>query len=207
MDNIKMEDLHDKVSTSEAETQDTSTQDESTQDPLKTELERVQKKGEGKTELEKALYTKKKLDERIRELQGDSSAEVETADEDAPVTIGMLKKMQQDTAVKTALNLADEIQSEAERELTKYHIVNTIKSTGNPSEDLAMARAIVNAKKNSKIVEELSRKGTAKTHSSASGANANYTDETVELTSTEQLFMKKFGLSKEEILKARSSEK
>jgi hypothetical protein len=40
--------------------------------------------------------------------------------------------------------MADEIKNESERELTKYHLKNSIKSTGNPEEDIKLgAKAYV----------------------------------------------------------------
>lgn len=190
---------------STTEIQDESTTD-SEQDSLKTELERV-KKFE-RTELEKATYSLKKNAERVKELGGDPDSVLgkkDDTDDDRPVTLGMLKKMQAEQASKTAADLANDIPSETERELVKYHLANTIKSTGNPQEDLAIAQAIVNSKKNSAVAEEIARKGIAKSHSSASSASAK-TEEVIEYTAQELQMMKPpFNLSKEDILKARRS--
>lgn len=204
---IKMEDLIETDSTSEPteETEETVTE----QDPLKEELEKVQKK-EPRTEAEKASFTLKKTAERLKELGGDPASilgfktEVDSDDDDAPVTIGMLKKLEQDKASKTALQLADEIQGETERELVKYHLSNSIRSTGNPAEDLRLARAIVNSVKNSQITEEVTRKTQSKSFSSASSAPMKHEDK-IELTQEELLFKKQFGLTDEEIIKSRKS--
>ncbi len=111
--------------------------------------------------------------------------------------------MQQENATKTALQLANDIPNETERELTKYHLGNSIKSTGNPTEDLNLARAIVNAAKNSKIIEEMARKGSPKTHSSASSAGMRHDIEQEELSKDEIVLMKMAGLTREEVLKSR----
>lgn len=179
------------------------------QDPLKDELERVQKTG--KTEAEKAAFSLKKNAERAKELGvdvdevlGRTKPTVTDEDDDKPITRGDLKRIQQEQASKTALQLADEIQTESERELTKYHLQNSIRSTGNPSEDLKLARAIVNQSKNAKILEELDRKADAKRHSNGSGVDAKNTEIQGELTPQEMQFMQKpFNMTKEQILKAR----
>lgn len=225
---ITMEDLKGKEAapTSEAATEkkeekkvdETSETKTTEQDPLKIELEKVQKTG--KTEAEKAAFSLKKNAERAKEL-GIDPAEVlglkqpaseTTPDEedDKPVTVGMMKKMQQENASKTAVQQAEEIENETERELVKYHLQNTIKSTGNPKEDLKLARAIVNDVKNRQVLEEMGRKNPPKTHSNASGAPAkdNATDINEELTPAEIPFTKPpFNMTKEQVIKTRTSKK
>lgn len=212
MSDIKMEDIiEDEVSTSEAEQKETADEAATEQDPLKKELEKVQKK-EPRTEAEKAAFTLKSTASRLRELGGDPASilgfkkekeEADENDEDAPVTVGMLKKMQQKDAEKSALQMADEISNETERELVKYHLTNSIRSTGNPAEDMKLASAIVNSVKNTQIAEEIARKNPPKTHSSSSSAPARNEVEQ-ELSSEEMLFTKApFNMTKEAILKAR----
>lgn len=212
-ENIKMEDLVEKVvptsdtiTEEKVEVQTTTTE----QDPLKVELERVQKTG--RTEKEKAEFSLRKTADRLKELGGDPDSILGTKkettdsneDDDQPLTVGMYKKIQQAGATKTASQLADDIQNETEKELVKYHLENTIKSSGNPSEDLKLARSLVNAVKNTQIIEETKRKSVAKSHSSASGSPANDNEVKGELTSDEKLFLgKPFNMSKEQILKLR----
>lgn len=178
------------------------------QDPLKIELERVQKVG--RTEKEKAEFSLKKTADRVKELGGDPNTilgivkEEPNEDDDKPLTVGMYKKIQQESATKTALELADDIQNETERELVKYHLDNSIKSSGIPSEDLKLARSLVNAVKNTQIIEETKRKTEAKAHSSASGSPAIDNEIKGELTADEKLFLgKPFNMSKIDILKLR----
>lgn len=179
------------------------------QDPLKEEAERIRKEKEGKTELEKAIFTRNKINSRIRELGGD--AEEPTADEDpddnVPVTVGMLKKRDQERAAKTALSLADEqVQDETERDLVKHHLENSIKSSGNPSEDLRKARALVNETKNRQIAEDAARKRDPQRTSRASGAPGKI-EPTFEPTAEELPFMRPpWNMTKDQIIAARPKE-
>ncbi len=170
------------------------------QDPLETELEKVQAKKRTKTE--KLLYSKKRIDEQLKELGIEDEVE---DDEDKPVTMGMLKKLQEQSSTKSALQMADEVTSSSERELLKYHLENTIRPSGDAKEDFKLAQGLVNAVKNNQIIEETIRKVTPKSHSSGSGAPANI-EKPVEFTSEELAFMKPpFNLSKEKILEARKA--
>ncbi len=118
----------------------------------------------------------------------------------------MLKKIQQENASKTALQQADEITNEVERELVKHHLQNTIRSTGVPAEDLKLARALVNAVKNTKIIEETTRKVEPKSHSNSSSVDAKVEKE-VTLTIDEQQLMKVGGLTLKEVVDAREGKK
>ncbi len=207
MSDIKMEDIVEQTDlTSEpAEIEETIEQD-----PLKTELEKVQKIA-GRSELEKAQFSLKKNAERLKELGGDPTSILgvqdiieDSNDDDAPVTMGMLKKMQMESATKTAKQLADEISDETERELVKYYLENRVVPSGNPKQDLEDARGIVNAKKNAQILEEVARKTTARTHSNSTSAPLKSEPEQPDLTKEEMQFMRPpFNMTKEQILKTR----
>ncbi len=170
------------------------------QDPLKIELDKVQRKG--RTKAEKLIYTKKRVDEQLKEL-GIEDEPLE--DEDAkPMTVGDFKRMQAQTAQKTALQLADEVSNETERELLKYHLENTIRSTGNPTEDLKLAQGLVNSVKNQQILEETLRKPAPRTSGGGSGAPAREIKQE-EFSEQELIYMKApFNLTKQQILDARS---
>ncbi len=172
------------------------------QDPLKEELARVQTNQDKskRTPEEKLLHKKKIIDAEVAKLGLD---EEEEEDDDKPVTRGELKKMQAEQATKTALDLAEDISNETERELVKHYLTNTIRSTGNPQEDLRLARGLVNSVKNKQILEEVARKPVAKTHGSGSGAPPKELKQE-EFTDQERVYMAPpFNLTKEEILKAR----
>lgn len=166
-------------------------------DPLKTELEKVESGKRSKAE--KLIYTKKRVEEQLKEL----GIEDQVDEDDTPVTVGMLKKIQEQTATKTALQLADEIPNEVERELTKHYLENTVKSSGDPKADLATAQTLVNAVKNKQILDQAAIKPEARTHPSGSGAPVKI-EQQPEFTAEELSYMKPpFNLSKEQVLAAR----
>jgi len=163
-------------------------------------LSQIPKKKEH-TPLERALYARKKIDEQIATLQGDDLDEEE--DDDAPVTVGMLKQRDAEKAQKTALTLADSIEDEHERDLVKHHLSTTIKPSGNAEQDLKNARAIVNSVKNAQIAEEAARKANPKAHGSPSGAPGKMGDP-FEPTPEEAAMMRPpFSLSQAEVIAAR----
>lgn len=182
------------------------------QDPVKQELDRVNKK-ETRTEKEKAAYSLKKNAERAKELGIDPlevlglKPDQSSDDENAPVTVGMLKKLQAETAQKTALQLADErVQNEHDRELTRYHLEHSIKPSGDAEADFKKALSIVSAVRNEKILEDLAvRTGTPKSASTASGAPAKVEDAFTP-TDEEAYMMRAFGLSQADIIKARNAQ-
>lgn len=179
---------------------------ETQQDLLKEELEKVQNKG--RTKKDKLLYSRSRINEQLKELGEDveDDDDSEEEDDDKPVTVGMLKKIERKTSVKTALELAESTSNEVERELIKHHIQNTIRSTGNPQEDLALAQALVNAVKNRKILAEAQRKPVTKTHPTSSSAPAKEEDAPLEFTTAEKKLMgKPFNVTPAQILAARKS--
>ena len=172
---------------------------EETTDPLETELNKV--KNKGRTKAEKLLYTKKRVEEQLKELGIEEDVE---EDDDQPVTMADLKRFQAQNAQKTALDLASSVTNETERALIEYHLENTIRSTGNPQEDFQLAQGLVNAVKNKQIIDETIRKPLAKTHSSGSGAPAKVARPEEELSSVEKQFLSApFNLTKEQIIAAR----
>jgi len=174
--------------------------DKANQDPLKTELEKVQ--GQKRSKLEKLQYRKKLIDEQLKDMGVDDEPVIEDDDE-KPLTRGEYKKIQAETAQKTALQLADDIPNQTERELVKYHLENSIRSTGNPNQDLSLARSIVNDAKNRQILEEQQRRGQPIPQASGAGAPPRVEHPT-ELTPEEQTYLRPpFNLTKEQIIAAR----
>lgn len=178
-------------------------------DPIKQELDKVKK--QGRTEVEKAAFSLKSNANRAKELGIDVAevlglkTEAGEVDKDAPLTVGMYEQMQKDRAQKTALQLADDIDDDNERDLTKHYLATRIVPSGDPQSDLRLARGMVNSVKTAQILEETAR-GAATTKSYASGAGAppKITRDSGELTADEQRFMRPpFSLSKEQIIKAR----
>lgn len=182
------------------------------QDLLKTELEKIRKQPRSKKE--KLLFTQKRVNEQLAELgEGDEPVfeddeEPEEEDDNKPVTVGMLKKMQKQEATKTALQLAQDIADPSERELTIFHIKNTIRPTGNPQKDLELAQVHVNAVKNTQILNEITRKPIVRTQGGNGGGNPQNGKVEEELTAKELAFMRPpFNLTKAEILQARKQQK
>lgn len=190
---------------------------ETDEEPLKTELEKVKSKKSAAEKARDSLYFNaleaKKLgidptkDERLKEIFGQSKVEQtsEETEEEKPLTRKDLMEILSQTQVaKSAEQLANEIQSEVERELTLHHLQNTIRSTGDPQEDFRNARALANSARNQKIMEEVARKPEVKSHSSASSQGSQQqADPQIKFTPEEQAFLATGKITKEEILMAR----
>ncbi len=189
-------------------TAETITPDPSQKTPIEQEIAREQGKQQ-KTEKEKAEFTLKKNAERLAELGGDATEVLglrkadEASGDDAPATMGAVKALLADKAKDTAIELADEIEDEHVRELTKLNLKRIIPS-GDPREDLRLARLAAESAKNEKVLEEVGRAGKPRTHVSSAGAPSKPVEAEQELTASEQEFLKPpFNLTKEQIVKAR----
>ncbi len=187
------------------------TEEEVVEDPLKVELERVRSKKTPQEKAKDSLFFNaqkaKELGLDPAEILGFKAKDDIVEEDDKPVTRKELEELlsaqRTSTSTKTAQELAQTITNEAERELTLYHIENSIKSTGNPDEDLKLARALTNSVRNSQILEEASRKPEAKTHSSASSGGTTVSEPQVTLTAEEKAYLATGLVTKEEILLAR----
>lgn len=187
----------------EAEKALTEAKSSSQDDPLKKEVEKIEN---GKfTKKDRLLHAKKKIDEQLLEL--DSEGIPLDEDKNKPVTVGMLEDIEKKKSQKTALILADDIEDENERTLTKYNLENVIRPSGDPKKDLSAARAIVNSLKNTQIVEEIERKKNGKDNPTLPGAPRKNPGDVFEPTAQERVFMNPpYSLTKEDILKARQVE-
>lgn len=174
---------------------------EGEQDPLKIELEKVKTK---RTQKEKLIYTKNRIEQQLKELDPDvEDLEPSTVDDDKPITRADLKEFQARNVTKTALQLADDIENESERELVKHYLNNKIRSSGNPQEDFSDARALANKIKNAKIAEMAVQKPGA-VRSSSNGGGTPFVAPEEELSPQEIRMMRApWNLTKEAILKAR----
>lgn len=181
---------------------------DATPDPLKKELEKVQAKS-GRTEAEKAAFSLMKNAERAKELGLDPKKVLglddEKEEDDKPITHGELRKLEQERAQKSALDRANDIEDETERDLVKHHLVSTIKPSGNADEDLKNARAIVNSVKNSQIAEEANRKSQVRGHSSGAGAPGKHEEGGDFDPNPDELALMRgpFKVTKEQIIEAR----
>lgn len=170
------------------------------QDLLKSELEKVKTK---KTQKEKLIYTKNRIEQQLKELDPDAENLESDEDDDKPITRKELKELQARNVTKSALQLADEIENETERELVKHYLNNKIRSSGNPQEDVSDARALANKVKNAKIAEMANqRPGAVRT--SSQGGGMPYVAPEEELSPQEVRMMKApWNLTKKAILDAR----
>ena len=168
-------------------------------DPIKKEVKKLEKKKF--TKRERLNFEKGKIDQQLKEL--DKEEGVETLEDETPVTLGMLKKLDQDKSKKTALDLAEDIEDDDERELTKHYIKDRVTPSGDPKEDLRIARAIVNSLKNSQIAEEVDRKKNPKNKGTNPGSPGTHEKE-FRPTEEERVFMNPpYNLTNEDIIKAR----
>lgn len=164
------------------------------------------------TEKEKAEYVIKSTANRLKELGGDPAEilgikQQFTVDEDLPddkqLTVRDLRNIQRSDATKSAMQMADEIQDEEERETVKTILQTRIVPSGNAMEDLRLARAGVNAERNMRIVEEAERRRNPKLTASGS-SQPGATEEDSSLTPEEEVFTRPpYNLSKEKILAKR----
>lgn len=173
------------------------------QDPIEKELAKVHEKKTKMTRAERLRFEQSKIAEQLRDL-GEEGETPSSTDDSAPVTIGMLKEREKDQAQKTALHMAEEIADEKERELTIVYLKERVRPSGNPTEDLRLAKQMVNAVKNQQILEEIARKGTANARPTGSGAPAPTPDGMFEPDANEAMLMKPpYNLSKEQVIEAR----
>lgn len=176
-------------------------------DPLEGEVKKI-KKETTRTELEKAQFSLRKNAEKVKELGGNPDeilgGSMIAEDDDKPVTVKMLKELEAKKAQKTALQLAEDIKDENERELVKHYLETKVIPSGNAEEDLRFAQAGVNAKRNALIAEESGRKSGANAHVSAPGAPAKNEGEIFEPTPEEATYMRPpFNLTQAQIVAAR----
>lgn len=172
--------------------------------PVHTELNKIKAKGKGKTELEKLEYTERKLQERKKELLAEQGINTDVSGDDStPITKADLLKWEKEKSQKTALEMAEDVEDDAERELLKHHLTSTIRPSGNPKDDFKHAQSLVNTVKNSQLLELASKKGPVRTAASPAGAPPRY-EPVFEPTAEERIFMRHpYNMSKEDILKAR----
>lgn len=165
----------------------------------------------GRTEAERAAYSLRKNAERAREL-GIDPAEVlgitsdthidDEISDDTPLTVGLARKMQVDSAHKTALQMADELPDD-EKDEVKTLLTSRIKPSGNADEDLRIARTIVNGGRNAKIIEHITQKPDVK-RTAPGGSMGTSVEEAFNPTPEEARMMQPpYNLSKEKIIAAR----
>lgn len=147
---------------------------------------------------ERLLYAKGKIENELDELENEE-------DDDRPLTVGELKRIRKEEARDLALEMAEDIDDEDERQQVIDVLRNRITPSGNPDQDLALARGAVNSLKNQQILEENARRGTPRRYATTPGAPGQPADR-FEPTAEESVFMRPpYNLSKDQILKAREA--
>lgn len=180
------------------------------QDNVKVELDKVRK--DARTEAEKAEFSLKKNAERLKALGGDPSKVLglqdnPESDDDKPITRREFLEMQRTEATKTALQLAEELANDDERELVKHYLQTRVVPTGNAQDDFKFALSAVSAVKNGQIAEELARKTAPKAFSSAISSPAPQTNAVFTPTEEEQVFMRPpFNMTQDDVIKARKEQ-
>ena len=158
-------------------------------------MDKIKGKKEKFTREERLEFEKKKIDEQLAELKG------KEADKDTPVTVGMLEDREREKQKGNALDLAEAIEDETERELVIHQLETTITS-GSAEERVKVARGYVNSLRNAQIAEELARQKNPKP-GTPPGAPPK-TGDKFEPTPEEAVFMAPpYNLKKEDILKSR----
>lgn len=164
------------------------------------------------TEAEKAAFNLKKQAEKAKEA-GLDPADIlgirpqiyidETLPDDRPLTIKDFRDLQKQDAHKSALQMAEEL-PEDERDEVKTLLENRIVPSGNAEEDLRLARAAVNARKNAQIVEHISNRTSPKQTAAGGSANAPEPEDQFTPTPEEAVLMAHpYNLSQEKIIAAR----
>lgn len=207
--------------TQNVETQ--STEGESNEDPIKAELDRIKGDTNGKSAKEKFEYKLRRELAQAKEMGIDVTAlagiktdsqpeSSQEGDDDKPLTRRELEEILKTAKPqsKSAMEMALEIENEAERELHLYYLENKVRPSGNAEEDFQTAKAMVNAIKLQKQVSLSSVKPPVQTTSSASSFQPRKEQnfDNVKLTPMEEMLYKDaqvrgVPLTKEEIIKMR----
>lgn len=141
-------------------------------------------------------------DRQDEDLDDDDDTDEDS--DDAPVTRGELRKA---GVLRTAEDLAKDIQDpKIQADVLEALRSGRVGKGGSPDQRLADAMAIVNAPKNARVASEAARMGGRRVQSHGSGGGTPpRTDAEFEPTAQEVIFMDKFKLSKEDILKSRTA--
>jgi hypothetical protein len=216
LDNGKVKQDPQIVETKQPETQVEST--EVTEDPIKTELDRVKGQTQGKSPKEKFEYKlqreiaqAKEMGIDIAQIAGIKPLE-EVEDGEKPLTRKDLDSILQTVKPqsKKAIEMALEIENEAERELHLHYLEHKISPNLTEEEKFQTAKDMVQGVKLKNQINLGNIKPQANSHSSASSfvpnKQANFDNH--KLTPEEELFFndakaRGVALSKEEIIKMR----
>lgn len=164
-------------------------------------------------QLERKKITAARLIKEIKEESDEDITgldDVNVDDDDTPLTRGDLKRMEREKASKTALQLAQEIADDTERNLVLDALENDIVPSGDPQKDMMKARALANSERSIQIAEEAKRKRDAQSRGSGGGAPSRFEDQfeptAIELRAAQVVGKKTPKDIKDFILKVRAKE-
>lgn len=163
---------------------------------LKAEEEKLSQKEkqlkQAEYNIEKEKEEKKELRDKLKEQN--PSLTKEDVEEMLDRKLGRFTQNLQERQYDAELsNLAS---SESERRLMKFHLDNSIRLTGDPSEDVSRAKALANKGRTEAKLEEISRANSSK-KSQGRGAGQKKPEKPSkpELSDTDNEFIKKRGFS------------
>ena len=145
-----------------------------------------------RTDREKAEFNLKRNAERLLELGGDPDSVLgrtkipvnESLPDETPLTVGALREFNKQEAHKSALQLAEDIEDEDERNDTLTALRENIKPSGDSKKDLNLARAIANSTRTAQIATEIARK-TKPSRTAPGGSAGAKVEDTFEATEEE----------------------
>jgi hypothetical protein len=163
-----------------------------------------------RTRLEKLRHTQASIAAQIAEEEARNGIVSIEDDDDKPITKGDLKRIERETAKRTALQLTDDLPDD-ERSQVRDILETRILSTGNAQRDFYTALDLFNSEKNRQLAEEAARKRKVTvSRSSGTGAPAREEDQFVptelELNAAAMVGKKTPAEVKAFILKARAKE-
>ncbi len=125
-------------------------------------------------------------------------------DPDKPLTMRDMQRMERQKSFKDAEAMVNSITDAPSRDAVKAALRRIVPS-GDSQKDFTDAVAIANREKNSKILEEIQRKGTPPQHRSGAGSPGPEPESEFVPTAEEAKMMKGFNLTKEQVLAARQA--
>lgn len=214
LDNGKMK--APEVSETVVETSVETKVEESTEDPIKAELDAIKGQTQGKSPKEKFQYKLQREIAQAKEMGIDIATLAgmkpsEEADEDKPITQKDLEEyLKRGVPTKSAMEMALDIENEAERELHLYYLENKVNPALSETEKFQTAKDMVNSIKLKNQVQLSSIKPATTAHSTASSVQPQKgeTFDQYKLTPEEDMLyrdaqIRGVQLTKEEIIKMR----
>lgn len=178
------------------------------QDPVQVELNKEQEK-QTRTEKDKVTFNLRKKADEARKL-GIDPKEILGLDgeetEDSSEVPEWYKKEKARETTKTALQLADTLPDQAQRDLVKQYLNTRIIPSGDAESDFRFALANVSALKNKQIIDEVQRYTPARTTASGGSASARVEEEFTPTQEEAVMMARPYNLSREKILEARKKE-